>query len=145
MGNRYELQKLNMVRTDRGFTLVDLRERREEILRVAARHGASNVRVFGSVARGEADVQSDVDFLVDIETDRRGFEFFSLLEDLRRELEGLLGVPVDVGEAVQDHAQRHVEREAVPLSADLTPTICSTSATVSSAWNVGRHPAVPPY
>jgi predicted nucleotidyltransferase len=104
-----------MVRANRGFTLNDLRARREEILRVAARHGASNVRVFGSVARGEADAKSDVDFLVDIVTDRRGFEFFSLLEDLRRDLEGLLGVPVDIGEAVQDHAERNVQRDVVPL------------------------------
>ena len=44
-----------------------LREKRDEILRIAARHGASNVRIFGSVARGEADAQSDVDFLVELE------------------------------------------------------------------------------
>jgi predicted nucleotidyltransferase len=104
-----------MVGTSRGLTLNDLRRRREEILQIAARYDASNVRVFGSVARGEADVQSDVDFLVDIETDKRGFDFFGLLEDLRRDLEVLLGVPVDVGEAVQEHARGRVERDTVPL------------------------------
>lgn len=104
-----------MVQTNRGLTLEDLRRHREEILRIAAAHGARNVRVFGSVARGEARAGSDIDFLVDIETDRRGFEFFSLLEDLRRELEDLLGYPVDVGEAVHGHARTSVERELVPL------------------------------
>jgi predicted nucleotidyltransferase len=47
-----------------------LREKREEILRIAAKHGAYNVRVFGSVARGEARADSDVDFLVEIEAGR---------------------------------------------------------------------------
>jgi uncharacterized protein len=43
-----------------------LQEKREEILAIAAKHGAYNVRVFGSVARGEAKESSDVDFLVDV-------------------------------------------------------------------------------
>ena len=47
-----------------------LKEKREEILRLAAKHGARNVRVFGSVARGEADEQSDIDLLVDMEPGR---------------------------------------------------------------------------
>ena len=47
-----------------------LAEKRGDILAVAARHGASNVRIFGSVARGEADEASDVDFLVDLEPGR---------------------------------------------------------------------------
>ena len=98
-----------------GLTLRDLRARREEILRIAASHGAHNVRVFGSVARGEAGPESDVDFLVEIVTDRRGFEFFGLLEDLRRDLEAFLGRPVNVGEAVQAHARENVERDVVPL------------------------------
>jgi uncharacterized protein len=99
----------------RGLTLDDLRAQREEILRVAADHGARNVRVFGSVARGEAREGSDVDFLVDLETDRRGFAYFGLLEDLRRSLEHLLGVPVDVTESVQAHARESVARDALPL------------------------------
>ena len=98
-----------------GPTMEDLRAKRKEILQIAASHGASNVRVFGSVARGKARPKSDVDFLVDIQTDRRGFEFFSVLEDLRRDLEALLGWPVDVGEAVQSFAREKVEREMLPL------------------------------
>jgi predicted nucleotidyltransferase len=67
-------------------------QQREEILRIAAGHWARNVRVFGSVARGEADEASDVDFLVELEPGR------SLLDlgGLQVELEALLGRPVDV-------------------------------------------------
>ncbi len=101
-------------RPDR-MTLDYLRARRHEILRVAATHGAHNVRVFGSVARGSARSESDVDLLVDIDTDRRGFEFFGILEDLRRDLEELLGCSVDVAESVQGHAREAVERDIVPL------------------------------
>ncbi len=104
-----------MIQTKRGPTMEELRARREEILRIARAYGASNVRVFGSVVRGEAGPESDVDLLVDIATDRRGFEFFGLLEDLRRALEELLGWPVDVGETVQPHARADVERDVVAL------------------------------
>lgn len=69
-----------------------LREKREEILKIAAKHGARNVRVFGSVARGEANEQSDVDFLVDMEPGRSLLDMGGLLMDLR----GLLGRNVDV-------------------------------------------------
>lgn len=100
----------------RGLTLEGVRARQEEILRIAAAHGARNVRVFGSVARGEAGPGSDIDFLVDIETDRSGFEFFSVLEDLRRALEVLLEQPVvDASETVQGCAHKSVERDAIPL------------------------------
>lgn len=73
-------------------TLAELRARRDEILAVAARHGASNVRVFGSVVRGEADERSDLDFLVDLEKGRSLFDLGALLMDLRE----ALGREVDV-------------------------------------------------
>jgi uncharacterized protein len=82
---------------------------------VAAVYGASNIRVFGSVARGQEGRGSDVDLLVDITTDKKGFAFFGLIEDLRRALEELLGCSVDVSEAVQAPARERVERDAVPL------------------------------
>ena len=66
--------------------------KREEILRIAARHGARNVRVFGSVARGEADASSDLDLLVDLEPGRSLIDLGALLADLQAEL----GTPVDV-------------------------------------------------
>jgi len=69
-----------------------LKERREEILRIAHKCGARNVRVFGSVARGEADEASDVDFLVEMEPGRSLFD----LGGLQAELEAMLGCHVDV-------------------------------------------------
>ena len=67
-------------------------ERREEILRIAARYGAYNVRIFGSVARGEAGPDSDIDFLVDMEPDRSLFDVGGLL----MELQELLGQKVQI-------------------------------------------------
>jgi hypothetical protein len=94
-------------------TLSDLRARRDEILRVAAAHGARNLRVFGSVARGEADESSDVDMLVDLDTDARGFAYFGVLEDLRRALAELPGYSVDI----VDSAGLREMREQVLLEA----------------------------
>jgi len=74
------------------ITLAGLRARREEILAVARQHGASNVRVFGSVVRGDADGRSDVDFLVDMEKGRSLLDMGGLLMDLS----DLLGREVDV-------------------------------------------------
>jgi len=69
-----------------------VKSKREEILRVAAQHGAHNIRVFGSVARGEAGERSDVDLLVDLEPGRSGLDQAGLMLDL----EDLLGCRVDV-------------------------------------------------
>lgn len=106
-----------MAQVDRGVTLEDLRARREEILQIAERLGARNVRVFGSVARGEADERSDVDFLVDIDViDTRGFAYFGVLEDLRRELTDLLERDVDILDAAAlDRMKERVLADAVPL------------------------------
>jgi len=72
-----------------------LRERRAELLAAAARRGASNLRVFGSVARGDDLAGSDVDFLVDFEASRSLVDVAGLI----LELQAILGVPVDVVEA----------------------------------------------
>lgn len=69
-----------------------LQAKREEILRIAKRWGAYNVRVFGSVARSEAGPESDVDFLVNMEPGRSLFDLGGLLMDLQ----DLLGCNVDV-------------------------------------------------
>jgi uncharacterized protein len=97
----------------RPLVLSELRARRDEILAVAARRGASNVRVFGSVARGEAGVRSDVDFLVDLASDRSLLDLGGLLMDLR----DLLGAEVDVvtEKGLSERARRHVLREARSL------------------------------
>jgi len=92
---------------------VSLKERRKEILQVAAKYGARNVRVFGSVARGEADALSDIDFLVEMEPGR------SLLDlgGLQAELETVMGRPVDVvtEKGLKSRIRGRVLAEAVPV------------------------------
>ena len=66
--------------------------KKKDILKIAAKHGARNIRIFGSVARGEARLDSDVDFLVDMEPGRTLFDMGGLPMDLR----DLLGREVDV-------------------------------------------------
>jgi predicted nucleotidyltransferase len=105
----------NRVRNnDQGAICLDeLREKRGDILAIAARHGARNVRVFGSVARNEARVESDVDFLVDILPVHSSWFPSGLIIDL----ENLLGHRVDVASASELHwvIRDRVLREAVPL------------------------------
>ena len=90
-----------------------LKERREEILRIAAKHGARNIRVFGSVARGETGPESDVDFLVEMETHSSLLDVVALIQDLQ----DLLGLAVHVveKEAVHWYIRDRVLNEAVPL------------------------------
>jgi len=83
-----------------------LQAKRKEILRVCAKYGAHNVRVFGSVARGEADERSDMDFLVELEPGRTLFD----LGGLQYDLEQLLGCRVDV---VTEHGLKPRIRERV--------------------------------
>ncbi|PMB06261.1 DNA polymerase subunit beta [Fischerella thermalis CCMEE 5273] len=87
---------------------------KEEILRIAAKYGAYNVRVFGSVARGEARPDSDVDFLVELEPQRTLLDQIALMQSL----EELLGHKVDVTEPETLHEliRDKVLREAVVLS-----------------------------
>lgn len=91
----------------------ELRGRRAEILEIAARHGARNLRVFGSVVRGEADGRSDVDFLVDMDKGRSLFDMGGLLMDLQ----DLLGREVDVvtEKGLRDRIRPQVLAEARPL------------------------------
>jgi predicted nucleotidyltransferase len=95
-----------------GLTLDQLRARREEILRLAAARGAKNVSVFGSVERGDALPDSDVDFLVEKEPGRTVLDLSELILDL----EAALGRPVDVLELRSpSSAADRILREAVPL------------------------------
>ncbi|MEH2401801.1 nucleotidyltransferase family protein [Nostoc sp.] len=90
-----------------------LAAKREEILRIAAKYGAYNIRIFGSVARREADVNSDVDFLVEMETGRSLFDLGGLL----MELQEILGCEVDVvtEKGLRSRIRERVLNEAVPL------------------------------
>jgi len=101
-----------MVRGTGGLTLGDLRARREEILRIAAARGAHNVRVFGSVARGEARPDSDVDLLVDLDPERTLFDLSGLILDLQE----TLGREVDVVESGRpSRIADRIQREALLL------------------------------
>ena len=96
------------------MTLDELRvSRRHDILRIAAAHGARNIRVFGSVARGDNSPESDVDFLVDLEPGRTLFDLSALLLDL----EAVLNTSVDVvtERGLRDRIRPRVLAEAVPL------------------------------
>ncbi len=73
-------------------SLNDILSRREEILSLAEKHGAHNIRVFGSVIRGENTPESDIDFLVALDDDRSLLDHIALV----RELEELLNCKVDV-------------------------------------------------
>ena len=94
-------------------TADSLRSRRAEILAFARKHGARNVRIFGSVARNEADPASDVDILVELEPGRTLIDHAALL----LELEHLLGCDVDVvtDRGLRPRIRDRVLREAVPL------------------------------
>lgn len=90
-----------------------LKEKRQDILRIAQKHGVRRIRIFGSVARGEATDDSDIDFLIDIEGPTPPWFPGGLVADL----EDLLGRRVDLvePEAIRDGLRARVLREAVPL------------------------------
>ncbi len=87
--------------------------RKEQILALAAKYGASNVRIFGSVARGTADETSDVDFLVNLAPGRSLFDLGGLLYELQK----LLGRNVDVitPAGLRPRIRDRVLKEAVPI------------------------------
>jgi len=93
--------------------LDQLRAKKADIATVASKHGASNIRVFGSVARGEANEQSDVDLLVDLEPGRSLLDHIGLMQDL----EDLLGRSVDVAtpSALHERIKDRVMQDAIPL------------------------------
>ena len=90
-----------------------LQRQREEILRISAKHGAYNVCIFGSVARGEADLESDIDVLVDLEPGRNLLDLGGLL----MELQELLRCQVDVvtEQGLRPRIRDRVLAEAVSL------------------------------
>jgi len=90
-----------------------LQSKREDILRIAAKYGAYNVRIFGSVARGEADSESDIDFLVNMEPGRSLLDLCGLLIDLEELLDCKVDVVTEKG--LRDRIRARVLKEAVAL------------------------------
>lgn len=115
----YQLELRLAPMADQGLGLPDtrlgrrLRHRRRAIIKVAANRGAHNVRVFGSVARGEETATSDVDLLVDLDEDVG----VVALTALKRELTELLGVDVDVvpAQTIKPRIRAEILAEAIPL------------------------------
>ena len=96
------------------MTTIDLlKTRRDHIIQLAAHHGAHNVRVFGSVARGKAGPTSDVDLLVEMD---QGRSLLDLIE-LSQELEAYLDRKVDIltDEGLSPYLEQRIHAEAVPL------------------------------
>ncbi len=91
----------------------ELQRQRDAVLAIAARHGASNLRVFGSVVRGEEGPDSDIDLLVDLAEDRGFADYLALVE----ELEDLFARHVDlvIDRSLSPHFRPYIEREARPL------------------------------
>jgi predicted nucleotidyltransferase len=86
---------------------------RPAILRIARKHGARNVRIFGSVARHEADNDSDIDFLVDMEPGRSLFDLGGLLMDLQDLLHCKVDIVTEKG--LRERIRNSVLKEAKPL------------------------------
>lgn len=116
MGARLELAVTDAPRhlDARTPRMANLRAHRDQILKIAQRHGASNVRVFGSVARGQDRPDSDIDLLVDLDVRTHGLLPLAAIAD---ELSALLGEPVDVApaDALAPHVAAPALAEAVPL------------------------------
>jgi uncharacterized protein len=105
-----------------------LRQYRHEILDAAARHGVRDVRVFGSIARGDDHENSDVDFLVDVEPGRTLLDVIAFEQDVQQ----LLGRNVDVltDGGLSPYLQQRILAEAASLRRTIVFT-CNTSATHS--------------
>ncbi len=91
----------------------DLHRRRDALLAIAARHGASNLRLFGSALRGEERADSDIDLLIDMAEDRGFGDYLALVE----EMEAVLARRVDVviERSLSPHFRPYIKAEAEPL------------------------------
>jgi predicted nucleotidyltransferase len=90
-----------------------LQQKRNEILSIASKYGAHNIRIFGSVARGEADEKSDIDFLVDLQPGSSLLDLGGLWAELNELFSGRADVATENG--LRDRIRDRVLEEAVPL------------------------------
>ena len=93
--------------------LAQVRLSRDAILALAERHGARDIRIFGSVVRGEAGPESDIDFLVELAPGRTLLDWSAFWQDLEK----LLGRPVDVAteKSLKPEIRAQAIKEALPL------------------------------
>ena len=93
--------------------LEELKAYRDDILAIASQYHAPNIRVFGSVVRGEATADSDIDFLVDVSPEQTLFDLIRLTRSLKE----LLGCEVDVAQSTVLHPRirDRVLHDAIPL------------------------------
>jgi predicted nucleotidyltransferase len=95
--------------------LQNLRQNRDEIYAIAQKYGVSNIRVFGSVARGEEQKNSDLDLLVDIDYKAYGSGFARV--DFKQKIENFLHLKVDVltKKSLNSHIKKQILKEAQKL------------------------------
>ena len=110
------LQRIFRLRKKGDFSmkrLDGLRSRRDEILGVVAQHGIKNVRIFGSVARGEERPDSDIDLLVDIEPDRSLLDLVGAYQELEQRLHYRVDMVTERG--LKERVRRKILGEAIVL------------------------------
>jgi len=106
-------ENININRINASPIPSSLKAKQQEIIEISAKYGASNIRVFGSYARGEATPNSDLDLLIDL---KQGISLLDRIA-LKQELEDLLGVKVDIAkpENLHEIIREKVLEEAIPL------------------------------
>jgi uncharacterized protein len=134
---RYNALSVNARLKEKRMSLAQLlHDKRDEVIRIAAQHGVTRVRVFGSVARDQATATSDIDLLVDIGPQTSPWFPAGLVLDL----EGLLGQPVDI---VTERAIRPELRESVLRDAFISSTFLSASGVLRIMLRKGERRSSP--
>lgn len=96
-------------------TLIDLQRQRTTILALAERYGVTNIRIFGSVARGEATTESDIDFLVTVKEGVSMFDLVGLWLDLRELLGYEVSLVTDDDTPRQEHFMQRITDDLISL------------------------------
>jgi predicted nucleotidyltransferase len=91
----------------------ELHHRRRDVLAIAARHGVSRIRVFGSVARGEERPDSDIDLLIDLGDDRGFDDYLTFAEEIEQLFSRRVEIVID--RSLSPHFRPFIEKEAQPL------------------------------